>query len=337
MAIEHVAYSRAGLVGNPSDGYYGKTISVIIRDFYAKVSLYESPQLEIIPSFQDQSKYESIEHLTEDVRLNGYYGGIRLMKAGIYKFYKYCQEHNIRLPQKNFSIRYRSTIPRRLGLAGSSALVTATMKCLMEFYEVEIPKPILPNLILSVETEELGIFAGLQDRVIQVYEGCVFMDFNKDLMEKQGHGYYEEIPVSLLPNLFIAYRKELSEGSEVFHNNVRQRWLDGDPEVHQAMYDFAEYARIARDLLWAGKGEEIGVWMDMNFDRRKSIYNLDPRQVRLVDVARSVGAHAQFTGSGGAIVGIYKDDAMYEQIVKALQTENAVVLKPKIEPGESLK
>ena len=101
------------------------------------------------------------------------------------------------------------------------------------------------------------------------------------------------------------------------------------------MYDFAEYARIARDLLWAGKGEEIGVWMDMNFDRRKSIYNLDPRQVRLVDVARSVGAHAQFTGSGGAIVGIYKDDAMYEQIVKALQTENAVVLKPKIEPNES--
>ncbi len=336
MAIESVAYSRAGLVGNPSDGYFGKTISVIIRDFYAKVSLYESPQLEIIPSFQDQSRYDSMEHLVEDVRLNGYYGGIRLMKASIYKFYKYCEQNKISLPQKNFSIRYRSTIPRRLGLAGSSALVTATMKCLMEFYEVEIPKPILPNLILSVETEELGIFAGLQDRVIQVYEGCVFMDFNKELMEKQGYGYYEEIPVSLLPKLFIAYRKELSEGSEVFHNNVRQRWLDGDPEVHQAMYDFAEYAQRARDLLWAGKGEEIGVWMDLNFDRRKSIYNLDPRQVRLVDVARSAGAHAQFTGSGGAIVGIYKDDEMYERIVKALQTENAVVFKPKIEPDEGI-
>jgi len=335
MAIEAVVYSRAGLVGNPSDGYFGKTISVIVRDFYAKVSLYESPNLEIIPSHQDESRYESIEHLTEDVRLNGYYGGIRLMKASIYKFYQYCQANKITLPQKNFSIRYRSTIPRRLGLAGSSALVTATMKCLMEFYEVEIPKPILPNLILSVETEELGIFAGLQDRVIQVYEGCVFMDFNKELMKKQGYGYYEEIPVSLLPKLFIAYRKELSEGSEVFHNNVRERWLAGDPTVHQAIEDFAEYAQKTRDLLWAGRGEEMGIWMDKNFDRRKSIYNLDPRQVRLVDIARSVGAHAQFTGSGGAIVGTYKDEEMYERLYRAFQTENAVVLKPKIVEEET--
>ncbi len=334
MAIEAVAYARAGLVGNPSDGYYGKTISVIIRNFYAKVSLYESQQLEIIPSYQDQSKYESIDALVDDVKLNGYYGGIRLMKASIFKFYQYCKQHNITLPQKNFSIRYRSTIPRRLGLAGSSALVTATMKCLMEFYEVEIPKPILPNIILSVETEELGIFAGLQDRVIQVYEGCVFMDFNKQLMETQGYGYYEEIPTYLLPKLFIAYRTDLSEGSEVFHNNVRERWLAGDPEVHKAMQDFAEYAQIARDLLWAGKGEEIGPWMDKNFDRRRSIYNLNPKHVRLVEVARSTGANAQFTGSGGAIVGIYKDDEMFENLTKALEKEKAVVLKPKIDPDE---
>ncbi len=336
MAIEAVAYARAGLVGNPSDGYFGKTISVIIRNFHAKVSLYESQYLEIIPSFQDQSKYESIEALVDDVNLNGYYGGIRLMKATIYKFYQYCKKNNITLPQKNFSIRYRSTIPRRLGLAGSSALVTATMKCLMEFYEVEIPKPILPNIILSVETEELGIFAGLQDRVIQVYEGCVFMDFNKKLMETQGYGYYEEIPTNLLPKLFIAYRKDLSEGSEVFHNNVRERWLAGDPEIHKAMQDFAEYAQIARDLLWAGKGEEIGPWMDKNFDRRRSIYNLNPKHVRLVEVARSVGANAQFTGSGGAIVGIYKNDEMFENLVKVMEKEGAVVLKPKIDPDEEI-
>ncbi|MCX8065552.1 MAG: GHMP kinase [Candidatus Hydrogenedentes bacterium] len=334
MAIEAVAYARAGLVGNPSDGYYGKTISVIIRNFHAKVSLYESQYLEIIPSYQDQSKYESIESLVEDVNLNGYYGGIRLMKATIYKFYQYCKQHKISIPQRNFSIRYRSTIPRRLGLAGSSALVTATMKCLMEFYEVEIPKPILPNIILSVETEELGIFAGLQDRVIQVYEGCVYMDFNKELMEKQGYGYYEEIPTYLLPKLFIAYRKDLSEGSEVFHNNVRERWLAGDPEIHKAMQDFAEYAKIARDLLWAGRGEEIGPWMDKNFDRRRSIYNLNPKHVKLVEIARSVGANAQFTGSGGAVVGIYKDEEMYENLVKTFEKENSIVLKPKINPDE---
>ena len=28
MAVESVAYARAGLMGNPSDGYFGKTISI---------------------------------------------------------------------------------------------------------------------------------------------------------------------------------------------------------------------------------------------------------------------------------------------------------------------
>ena len=38
----------------------------------------------------------------------------------------------------------------------------------MEFYGIVIPKVVQPSLILSVENDELGITAGLQDRVIQV-------------------------------------------------------------------------------------------------------------------------------------------------------------------------
>ncbi|HDP34514.1 MAG TPA: GHMP kinase, partial [Candidatus Hydrogenedentes bacterium] len=191
MACEATAYARAGLVGNPSDGYYGKTVSVIAANFAAKVTLYESAELEIVPSFQDRMKYATMAELVRDVENNGYYGGIRLMKGAVRKFYDYCMSQHIPLPDRNFSIRYRSTIPRRLGLAGSSALVTATINALMEFYEVEIPKPLLPNLILSVETEELNIAAGLQDRVIQVYGGAVFMDFSRDIMDAQGYGNYE--------------------------------------------------------------------------------------------------------------------------------------------------
>ncbi|HOQ89741.1 MAG TPA: GHMP kinase [Candidatus Hydrogenedentes bacterium] len=327
MACEAVVYARAGLMGNPSDGYYGKTLSAAIRNFAARVSLYEHPELEIVPSFQDRSIYPGMRELAEDVRRNGYYGGIRLMKAAIKRFYDYCVRHDIPLDDRNFSIRYRSTIPRRLGLAGSSALVTATMRCLMEFYEVEIPKPVLPGLILEVETEELGIAAGLQDRVIQVYGGLVFMDFSRDLMERQGHGNYEELDPGLLPPLFLAYRTELGEGSEVVHNNIRQRWLDGDPEVHQAMRDFAEYAQQARDLLVAGRGMEIGPLMDKNFERRRSIMRLDPGNIEMVETARSVGAHAKFAGSGGAIVGMYYDENMYRRLCAAMEERGITVIR----------
>lgn len=331
MAFEANVYARAGLVGNPSDGYFGKTISIIIRDFFAKVSLYESPEVEIVPSFQDRSKYASIQDLDEDVTNNGYYGGIRLMKAAIRRFSVYCRENRIKLPPKNFSIRYRSTIPRRLGMAGSSALVTATIRCLMDYYDIDIPAPKLPNLILSVETEELGIAAGLQDRVIQVYEGCVFMNFDREMMERQGHGEYEEIDPALLPSLFIAYRKDLGEGSEVIHNDVRERWRNGDPEVIQAMKDFAGYAQEARDLIVAGRGAEIGPLIDKNFERRRSIFKLDPRNVEMVDLARAVGAHAHFAGSGGAIVGVYKDEAMYERLSAAFEHEGIALFKPTIQ------
>ncbi len=333
MACEAMAYARAGLVGNPSDGYFGKTISIIIRDFAAKVSLYENPELEVVPSFQDRSRYASIRDLVEDVKREGYYGGIRLMKAAIRKFVEYCDTRGIQLPDRNFSIRYRSNIPRRVGMAGSSALVTATMRCLMEFYEVDIPEVEQPGLILSVENEELGISAGLQDRVIQVYEGCVYMDFDKPHMETHGHGYYEPIDPGVLPNLFVAYQTKLGEGSEVFHNNIRGRWLEGDPVIVNAMQEFASYAKEVRDLLVANRGDEIGPWLDKNFELRRSLFKLSQDNIDMVERARSVGAHAKFAGSGGAIVGVYKDEAMYQRLQSAFEETHTALFKPQIMAG----
>jgi len=332
MICEATAYARAGLVGNPSDGYYGKTISVILRNFAAKVTLYESPELEIVPSFQDRSKYGSMRELREDVQAQGYYGGIRLMKATIRKFQDYCDQHEITVPERNFSIRYRSTIPIRVGLSGSSALVTATFRALMEFYEVDIPKAFQPTFILSVERDELGIAAGLQDRVIQVYEGCVFMDFDRDLLDARGYGRYEEIDPALLPNLFVAYRQDLAEGSEVFHNNIRERWLQGDPVVVDAMHEFASYAQTVRDLLAAGKGTDIGPWLNRNFDLRRSLYQLDPRNIDMVMRARAVGASCKFAGSGGAVIGTYEDEAMFERLRETYAEAGSLVFKPEIAP-----
>ncbi len=59
----------------------------------------------------------------------------------------------------------------KVGLAGSSAIVTATLKCLMSFFNLtkaDMPKELQPQFILDVEKSELNISAGLQDRVIQV-------------------------------------------------------------------------------------------------------------------------------------------------------------------------
>lgn len=62
------------------------------------------------------------------------------------------------------------------GLSGSSAIVSAALSCLLDFYNVRhlIKLQVRPNLVLNAE-KELGIVAGLQDRVAQVYGGLVHM------------------------------------------------------------------------------------------------------------------------------------------------------------------
>ena len=157
MIIESRAYARAGLLGNPSDGYFGKTISVSVRNFGAHISLYHSPELKIEHQPQDIHGFRSIYDLVDSINMHGYYGADRLIKAAIKKLYEYCQEHEIRLENKNFTIRYHSTIPRQVGLAGSSAIITATMRALLKFYDLKIPREILPTLILATEKEELGM------------------------------------------------------------------------------------------------------------------------------------------------------------------------------------
>ncbi len=328
MIIQTTTYARAGLIGNPSDGYFGKTISFSIRNFSARITLYESPELEIKLHKNDLLMFKSMHHLVEDIRFSGYYGGIRLIKAAIKKFYEYCQEENIDLEEKNFTILYDSNVPLRIGLAGSSAIITSIMKALMHFYGVEIDKPILANLILSVETDELGISAGLQDRVIQVYENIVYMDFNRQYMEEYGYGYYEYLEPEVLPNLYVAYSDDLSEGTEVFHNNIRQRYEDGDRQVHEAMEEFAEITTQFRDAFLAADIPTMNELINRNFNLRASIYQLSKRNWDLINCARNVGASSKFCGSGGAIIGIYTDEEMYHRLEIEFKKIRTCLIKP---------
>jgi glucuronokinase len=332
MSIHHQAFARAGMIGNPSDGYFGKTISFVIREFSAKVELTPSDHLEIIPNELEMPRYDSLVSLRRTIKLNGYYGAERLFKATLNRFADYCERNGLELHDRNFSLRYSSTVPRRVGMAGSSALITATMRCLLEFYAVDIPKPLLADLIWRIENEELNIGSGLQDRVIQVYEGCVFMDFDKNVMESQGYGNYEEIDLDKLPNLYVAFRTSLAEGSEVFHNNIRERWDKGDQQVIDAMQQFAGFAQEAYDLMQAGRGAEVGPLMDQNFNLRTTLFQLSEGDLAMVDLARSVGAHAKFSGSGGAIVGTYEDDAMFAKLEEKFRDTDIELVKPTVAP-----
>lgn len=328
MIVKTFAFARAGLLGNPSDGYFGKTISIIVKNFAAMVMLYESPELKIEPCPEDINRYKNINDLVDSINENGYYGATRLIKASIKKFYQYIRDNSIKFNNKNFTIQYHSTIPRQVGLAGSSAIVTATIKALMKFYDVKIPLEILPTLVLSVERDELGITAGLQDRVIQCYEGCVYMDFNKEYLEKNGHGIYEKIDVKLLPNIYIAYKTELSKVSGSVLNNIRLRYEQGDKTVIDTLNQIANVAEEGKKAILKKDYQRLHELINMNFDLRCKIMNISESNREMIEVARSCGASAKFAGSGGSIIGTYSNDDILTKLIVELKKIKVRVIKP---------
>jgi glucuronokinase len=327
------AYARAGLLGNPSDGYHGKTLSFSVRNYWAEVALYEWDSVEIVLADDDRARFDSIFDLARDVRLHGYYGGIRLIKATIKRFVEHCQARGLVLHDRKFSVRYQTTIPRQVGLAGSSAIIVATLRCLMEFYEIQLPLETQPMFVLLVEQEELGITVGLQDRVIQTYEGLVYMDFDpgrERIVDGLRCYWYEPMDPALLPPLYVAHHETLGEPTEVFHNNIRERFNRGDEAVVHAMACFAGLAADGRAALLVGDTERIAQLIDANFDTRSRIYRLPQWQIDMVETARRCGASAKFAGSGGAILGTYRGEEMFATVRDSLAAIGSRTIKPQV-------
>jgi glucuronokinase len=291
------AFARAALAGNPSDGYGGATLAVEIRDFRAEVEV--------------EAATAARASVSPDSELVG---------ATVRRF---AREH---APAATGTrVRWRTTIPRAVGLGGSSAIVVATVRALAELYGVHLEDTALAELALAVEVEELGITAGLQDRVAQAYGGLTFMDFST--------GEYQRLDPRMLPPLFLAWREEAGGHSGEVHEALRARYARGEPAVGAAMAALAGLARAARDALLAGAGDAFAVCVDASFDVRAALMPIEPLHAEMIDRARSLGARANNAGSGGAIVGVCEDDEHRATVLDALAELGCGVIVPGVLPA----
>ena len=324
------SFPRAGFLGNPSDGYFGKTMSFAFSDYCVDLTLTESAKMRFVPGEVDDATFDSPEKLVRDIRLYGYYGGIRMLKAVAKLFFEYCFENGIRLENRNFTAEYRTNIPRLVGLSGSSAICSAMLKALMKFYSVEIPLERTPTICLEAEKLELGINCGFQDRVIQMYNGLVFMDFEKSFVEANNRGIYERLDPELLPNIYVAFDPNRAEESGKAHKKVKKLFEEKKPDILSAMSEFADIAQKGRDALVAGKKELIADLVNANFDLRDRIFNVAELNRNMVMTARESGASAKFAGSGGAIVGTYEDEEQFALLSAKLSEIGCTTFKPSI-------
>ncbi|GAA5815661.1 hypothetical protein MFLAVUS_009174 [Mucor flavus] len=341
------SYARVGLMGNPSDGFFGKTMSLLISNFWAEVTLIPNDPTQgaleaitILPNpVSDPHKFSCMASLVGVSEIDGYETGDRLLQACCKVFYRYCQQQKIDInTEQGFKMMFETNIPRQVGLAGSSAIITALWKTLTCFYGVtlqQIPLEIQASLVLKVEQEELGIAAGLQDRVIQAFGGLVYMDFDKEYMEKNGHGKYEQLDVSLLPKLWLAYVADPDDSGKV-HSKVKQRFLNGDEEIILAMKKFASFTEQARASLENNDHKKFAHLISSNFNLRRETYGdsvVGAPNLRMIELAIRHNCAAKFPGSGGAVIGMWNgDDHSTEKkdllkLRRALENEGFVFLE----------
>ena len=96
------------------------------------------------------------------------------------------------------------------------------------------------------------------------------------------------------------------------------------------MHFWAELTDKVRRCLINGENDKIGQYLNANFDRRRKLYRISDDNIEMVETARSAGASAKFTGSGGAIVGTYDDQKIFKELKKKLLRIKVNVIKPVI-------
>jgi galactokinase/mevalonate kinase-like predicted kinase len=277
-----VAPARAALAGNPSDGYGGAVIAVTLDAFKATAN----------------ARADSEPGACPDSELVG---------ATVARFARdHCPDAVACM------VEWETSVPRGVGLGGSSAIVIATLRALCELHGVTLERARLATLALAVEREELGIAAGLQDRVAQSYGGLTFMDFGPD-------GGYEPLDTELLPPLVVAWREDTSADSGIVHGDLGSRFDAGEEVVRHAMTRLALLAREARSALRRGDHAAFGACVDASFDARREMIDLDKRHVAMIERARACGATANYTGSGGAIAAICRDESHRAEVTAALR------------------
>jgi glucuronokinase len=330
-----VTHARAALLGNPSDGFGGATIAFELPHFAAVVDARESESI-LIEAEGLRLDFPDAGALVAAGRDRAYPAGgpAALLMATAKRFCERLADGGAGLETIGFELRLRSSsIPPQVGLAGSSAIVIAGLRALSELFAHEIKRELLPGLALACETEELGIAAGLQDRVVQTYGGLVFMDFDPALVKGRGYGNYVPLDSDLLPVVVVAYRPDAAGDSGLAHSPMHERYAAGDPEVVATMAAIATLAYEGCAALQTGDRERLGSLMARNFELRQSIYELDPRHTAMIDAARSVGAAANFAGSGGAVVALPAAGAPIDELRDALSGMGRTVVMPAAAPN----
>lgn len=285
--------ARAHLAGNPSDGYGGAVLSVTVPSMSATVIATEAARFSIRgPS----ETWSSMDAMTADTERVGYDGGERLVQAALVTLHR---ELDADVERRPATFEWSTTIPRSVGLGGSSAVVLATMRAAMRIWDVH---PSLDDLELAraalrAEKDELGIAAGIADRTAQTIGGVVLTDC------RNGDSAIEIVPGADL-TMTLAWRPAAAAPSGEYHGRLRSAIEAGDDEARRGLDMLAVLADRAATAIEEGHRSLLAASLDESLAIRRRLGPVPPAALEGVDEFQAGGAGVNFAGSGGALVAL---------------------------------
>jgi galactokinase/mevalonate kinase-like predicted kinase len=171
-----------------------------------------------------------------------------------------------------FALRIETDIPAQAGLAGSSALLTAIVACLLHSRGEAWRAPhALAERVRQIEARDLQVACGYQDFYMAVWGGLNLMDFR----DKQGLGADPHEPWAMVEPLMGYLRGAQiplwlattggARFSGTVHANLRARWEAGDPSVADGMQRIGRLAREAKHALLEQDWTRLAHLMNENY------------------------------------------------------------------------
>lgn len=302
LTISASAPGRCGIIGNPSDIYGGNVLSC---------SLPARATCRLTLEVEDQ--------LPEDTTL--------------------WDAATARYPLQGVKVEWSSDVPRSSGLAGSTALLAATLACVLKA-RGETPDLTsadalahFAELVRDIERYEAGVVCGFQDAYMVVHGGLQSMSFEGKRPDQRG-GPLAKLQSRQAPLPFLLITTGVERLSGSVHGPMAERWLRGESEVVEAM----EWISTAGDSGWRalerGDFDELGRLMTRNQELIAGLGGSGEAIDQLIHAclrAGAVAAKLAGAGMGGTVLALTSDPEELEARLR--ESGYRRFMRPIIAPG----
>jgi len=272
------APGRCGIVGNPSDIYGGNVLSCSIPSRATCRLTVGGDSL-----------------LPEDTRL---------WNAAVKRF-------PIEGPVR---VEWETDVPRSSGLSGSTALLAATLACVLtvrgDDLDLGSSEGLVryAELVRDVERHDADVMCGYQDAYMIVHGGLRLMRFAGKHPVNPGPVATLGAIEAPLPFLLVTTGVERLSGS--VHGPMAQRWMEGERAVVEAMETIQRLALEGAAALKAGDLRTLGAAMDENHRLIAALGGSGEPIDRLIERCKAHGAvSAKLAGAGlgGTVIALTED------------------------------